>query len=291
MRESARKAGLIEGTPAETPAYETVNPPARPPVLCPGCPHRSTFYVLGKLKVPVNGDIGCYTLGMVPPLNAIHTTGCMGASIGVAHGAAMAGSKERHVAVIGDSTFFHSGVQALMNVAYNKSNVITIIMDNRITGMTGHQQNPGTGLTLQNQDTSELDLETLVRALGIQKVLSVEAYDVKLIEKTLKTWLQEDGPAVLITKHECALLPTQRKRYLPLEVNTDICNGCGICFRIGCPSISKSTQLDPQYGRPMAKIDPMLCTGCEICAQVCPRNAILFRAQILEKTETTQEAR
>ena len=165
--------------------------PPRPPTLCPGCPHRSSFFVLNKLKVPVNGDIGCYTLGVAPPLSTTDTCGCMGASIGVAHGAAVAGDKERHVAVVGDSTFFHSGIAPLINVAYNKSNVITIIMDNRVTGMTGHQENPGTGRTLQNLDTVSLDIEALVRACGISKVLTVEAYDVDLIEKTLRQWLRK----------------------------------------------------------------------------------------------------
>jgi indolepyruvate ferredoxin oxidoreductase alpha subunit len=290
VRESARKAGLIDGEAQAAPEFEVAAPPARPPVLCPGCPHRSTFYILNKMKVPVNGDIGCYTLGMVPPLSAIHTTGCMGASIGVAHGALRAGSKERHVAVIGDSTFFHSGIQNLMNVAYNKSNVITIIMDNRITAMTGHQQNPGTGLTLQNQPADMVDLEALVKAIGIEKVKTVEAYDVKAIETTLKSWANEEEPAVLITKHECALLPSQRKRYLPLKVNHDICNGCGLCLRIGCPSLSKSDRLDEKTGRQMAQIDVMLCTGCEICAQVCPRNAILFRNQVTELRDTAEKA-
>jgi len=206
----------------------------------------------------------------------------MGASIGVAHGASVAGDKERHVAVVGDSTFFHSGIAPLINVAYNKSNVITIIMDNRVTGMTGHQENPGTGKTLQNQETVSLDIQALVRACGITKVLTVEAYDVDLIEKTLRQWLKEDGPAVLITKEECALLPAARKRYISLEV-TDQCNGCTVCFRIGCPAITKSAELDPKYNRPLAEIDAALCTGCEICAQVCPRDAILFRNQMISK--------
>jgi indolepyruvate ferredoxin oxidoreductase, alpha subunit len=285
VRECARKAGLLLEDAEIPPQPLEVSAPPRPPVLCPGCPHRSTFYILGKLKVPVNGDIGCYTLGMVPPLNALHTCGCMGASIGVAHGAAVGGDKERHVAVIGDSTFFHTGIQGLINVAYNQSNVITIIMDNRITGMTGHQNNPGTGKTLQNKVTTEVELEPLVRACGIKKVLTVEAYEVKTIEITLKAWMSDNEPAVLITKHECALLPSQRQRYLPLEVKTDVCNGCGICFRIGCPSISKSELMDPKYNRPLSKIDPLLCTGCEICAQVCPRNAIFFRKEILARKE------
>ena len=280
VRLSAQKAGLLEYSENVEEKSLDLPLPARPPTLCPGCPHRSAFFVLSKLKVPVNGDIGCYTLGVAPPLSTIDTCGCMGASIGVAHGAAVAGDKERHVAVIGDSTFFHTGIPALINVAYNQSNVITIIMDNRVTGMTGHQENPGTGFTLQHQETVQLDIEMMVRACGIEKVLVVEAYEVEMIDKTLKKWMKEDGPAVMITKEECALLPSARKRYLPLLV-TDQCNGCTVCFRIGCPAILKSEELDPKYHRPLAIIDQELCTGCEICAQVCPRDAILFRDQVL----------
>ena len=259
--------------------------PGRPPILCPGCPHRSTFYVLHKLGIPVNGDIGCYTLGMGEPLDALHTAGCMGQSIGVAHGAAQAGDGERHVAVIGDSTFFHSGIPALLNVLYNQSNVITIIMDNRITGMTGHQENPGTGMTLQRKQTVEVDIERVVRSLGFteDRVATISAYEVKTLEKQLKAWLRQDGPFVLIAKEECALLPTVKPTYLPLEVG-ESCNGCTICFRIGCPSILKSEQLDPRTQRPLALIEASTCTGCEICAQVCPRDAILFREQVLEPT-------
>ena len=288
VRNYAKESGLINGDlPVQMPEINVEMPP-RPPSLCPGCPHRSSFYVLNKLKVPVNGDIGCYTLGIAPPLSAIDTIGCMGASIGVAHGAAVAGDPERHVAVIGDSTFFHSGISALINVAYNRSNVITIIMDNRVTGMTGHQENPGTGKTLQNMDTISVDIEAMVRTCGIEKVLTVEAFDVDTIEKTLKKWMKEDGPAVLITKEECALLPTARQRYMPLEV-TDQCNGCTVCFRIGCPAILKSEELDPKYNRPLAEIEASLCTGCEICAQVCPRDAILFRDQVKAKNQAGKE--
>ena len=172
-----------------------------------------------------------------------------------------------------------------MNVAYNRSNVITIIMDNRVTGMTGHQENPGTGHTLQGQKTVEVAIEPLVRAVGIEKVKTLPSYDTEGIEKTLKEWMKEDGPAVLITDEECALLPSARKRWVPLEVISEKCNGCTMCFRIGCPAILKSEELDPKYGRPLAEIDPALCTGCEICAQVCPRDAILFREQVLAKSE------
>jgi indolepyruvate ferredoxin oxidoreductase alpha subunit len=287
VRNSAQKAGLLEITEKKVEASINFPLPARPPTLCPGCPHRSSFYVLSKLKVPVNGDIGCYTLGVAPPLSTIDTCGCMGASICVAHGAAVAGDQERHVAVIGDSTFFHTGIPALINVAYNRSNVITVIMDNRVTGMTGHQDNPGTGFTLQHQATVQLDIEMLVRACGIEKVLTVEAFDVEIIEKTLKQWMKEDGPAVLITREECALLPSARKKYLPLLV-TDQCNGCTVCFRIGCPAILKSEDLDPKYHRPLAIIDQEVCTGCEICAQVCPRDAILFRDQVIAQRKSEE---
>jgi len=283
VRHSGQQAGLLPPLELRPLPASNSNLPARPPVLCPGCPHRSSFYVLHKLGVPVNGDIGCYTLGMVPPLNALHTVGCMGASIGVAHGAAVAGDQERHVAVIGDSTFFHSGIPALINVLYNKSNVITIIMDNRVTGMTGHQDNPGTGRTLQQKETKQIDIETLVRALGFERVATVEAYDVDAIEKLMKEWLKTDEPAVLITREECALLPSARSRWIPLEVIKEKCNGCTLCFRIGCPAILKSEELDPRMKRPLAEIDPLLCTGCEICAQICPRDAILFRDQILAR--------
>jgi indolepyruvate ferredoxin oxidoreductase, alpha subunit len=287
VRDSAYKAGLLATPPTEAIKVSAIDFPVRPPVLCPGCPHRGTYYILHKMGVPVNGDIGCYTLGIAPPLNTTDTCGCMGASIGVAHGAAIAGDKERHVAVIGDSTFFHTGIPALINVAYNHSNVITIIMDNRITGMTGHQENPGTGKTLQRKKAVQLDIEKLVHNLGIEHVLTVEAYDVDTIEKTLKTWMKMEEPAVLITREECALLPSARQRWMPLEV-TEKCNGCTVCFRVGCPAIIKSDVMDSKYNRPLAKIDPLLCTGCEICAQVCPRDAILFRQQILARNNETQ---
>jgi len=281
VRERAIAAGLLPSS-AQVPVARPDKGflPPRPPILCPGCPHRGVFYVMNKLKLVVNGDIGCYTLAFLPPLQALHTCGCMGASIGVAHGVAKAGIAERNVAVIGDSTFFHTGMPALLNVAYNQGNTITIILDNRTTAMTGHQQNPGTGYTLQGSKTTQVEFEALARAMGIQKVHTVDSYNLKEVETALKDCLAADEPAVIIARRECALMPEARKRWLPLRVDEDRCNGCGLCFRVGCPALVKSDVIDAKTGRPKARIDPLLCTGCEICAQVCARQAILFRTQL-----------
>jgi indolepyruvate ferredoxin oxidoreductase alpha subunit len=286
VRRAAAAAGLaVDRPPVGAAALDLPELPARPPVLCAGCPHRGVFQLLSKKKVPVAGDIGCYTLGLLPPLSAIHSCGCMGAGIGVAHGAAKAGIGERMVAVIGDSTFYHTGLPALANVAYNRSNVLTIILDNRTTAMTGHQSNPGTGLTLQHQDTGVIELEPLVRALGIRRVATVDSYDVAGLEKAYKELMAHDEPAVLVARRECALLPEIRKRWVALEVVEEACTGCGICFRIGCPAILKSEEMDAKSSKPLALIDADACTGCEVCAQVCPHDAILTRDQMREARE------
>ena len=287
VRESAIEAGLLpQSARVEVREPEKGPLPGRPPILCPGCPHRGVFYVAKKLKLVVNGDIGCYTLAFLPPLSALHTCGCMGASIGVAHGANTAlnakGAKKRNVAAIGDSTFFHTGMPALLNVAYNRGNTITIVLDNRTTAMTGHQDHPGTGRTLQGEETVAVKFEDLARAMGIEEVHVVDPYDLKGVEEALRACLAQDGPALIVARRECALLPEARERWMPLQVDEDRCNGCGLCFRVGCPALVKSQKLDEKTGRPKAWIDPLLCTGCEICAQVCARKAILFRAQLAE---------
>jgi indolepyruvate ferredoxin oxidoreductase alpha subunit len=220
VRESAIAAGLLpESAHIPLPSVDVGPLPSRQPVLCPGCPHRGTFYILNKLKVPVNGDIGCYTLGLIPPLSAIHSCGCMGASISVAHGAARAGSPERH-GCHRDSTIFHTGIPALINTVYNKSPVITIIMDNRVTGMTGHQENPGTGRTLQGQETTAIEIEPLVRACGIKHVKTVPAYAVDEIETTLKEFLQLEEPSVLTTG--TPWLPEVPQRWVPWKCGRNV---------------------------------------------------------------------
>ncbi len=292
VRDAAIAAGLLpDSSRVPTVAVDTSGLPVRPPVLCPGCPHRPVMSVLRKLKLTVMGDIGCYTLGTMPPLNAVHFCGCMGAGIGVAHGADIAHTRglgggqpsdEHYVAIIGDSTFFHTGLPALLNVVYNKSRVITVIMDNRSTAMTGHQQNPGTGFTLQGQATAAIELEPLVRAMGIpaEAVHTVDSYDVAAVEDVFKKSLAIDGPSVIITRRECALLPAVRKQYVPLSVNTDLCIACGTCLRLGCPALSQGEEIYEKTGKRKSQIDPLLCTGCEVCAQVCPKSAIRFRSQV-----------
>jgi indolepyruvate ferredoxin oxidoreductase alpha subunit len=288
VRQSAIQAGLLPAIPPSPSPSEGREKgdrrlPARPPLLCPGCPHRGVFVTTNKLKLVVNGDIGCYTLGFLPPLSALHTCGCMGASIGQAHGVSKAGITQKHVAVIGDSTFFHTGMPALLNVAYNQGDTVIIILDNRTTAMTGHQQHPGTGTTLMGQPTFAVEFEALAQAMGISRVHTVDPYDLEEVERALRNCLEAEGPAVVVSRRECALLPKARRQWMTLAVNEERCNGCGLCFKVGCPAIVKSDRLDEKTERAKAWIDPMLCTGCEICAQVCARKAILFRDEMVKE--------
>ena len=237
--------------------------PARPPVMCAGCPHRGLFYTLKKNKCTVLGDIGCYTLGAVPPLGAIEMTLCMGASIGALHGfnkVRGAESEGHTVAVIGDSTFMHSGMTGLANIAYNQSNSTVIIVDNSITGMTGHQQNPTTGYNIKGDPAGKIDLEKLCHAMGIERVRVVDPYDLAECDKVLKEELAAAEPSVIISRRPCALLKCV-KHDPPLKVNTDKCIGCKSCMRIGCPAISIKN------GK--AHVDNTLCVGCNVCSQLC----------------------
>ncbi|MBQ6342876.1 MAG: indolepyruvate ferredoxin oxidoreductase subunit alpha [Anaerolineaceae bacterium] len=242
--------------------------PARPPVMCAGCPHRGLFYTLKKLNLTVLGDIGCYTLGAAAPLSAIDTTICMGASVSGIHGYNKASNElnaGKTVAVIGDSTFMHSGVTGLINIAYNESNSTVIILDNSITGMTGHQQNPTTGINLKGDPAGKINLEKLCESIGIPSIRVIDPYNLKECEDVIKEELAKDCPSVIISRRPCALLKYV-KHPGPIAVNREKCVGCKSCMRVGCPAISMKD------GK--AIIDNTLCTGCRVCTQLCRVNAI-----------------
>ena len=243
-------------------ALEDAIPP-RPPVMCAGCPHRGLFYTLAKNKCTVLGDIGCYTLGAVAPLNAMEMTLCMGASISGIHGFNKAlgeKSEGKTVAVIGDSTFMHSGMTGLANIAYNQSNSTVIILDNSITGMTGHQQNPTTGYNIKGDPAGKIDLESLCRAMGFKRVRVVDPYNLKECDQAVKEELSADEASVIISRRPCALLKYVKHK-APLAVNKDKCIGCKSCMKIGCPAISM------KEGK--AHVDNTLCVGCGVCEQMC----------------------
>ncbi len=242
--------------------------PVRPPVLCPGCPHRGMFYVLKKLGVTVNGDIGCYTLGSAAPLSAMDTTVCMGYSVSGIHGFMKASETNgRSVAVIGDSTFIHSGITGLINIAYNKSNSVVIVLDNSITGMTGHQQNPTTGVTLKGDMTTSVNLEALCAAVGINRVIEVDPHDIEKAEAVVKESLEADEPTVIIARRPCIMI---KKAVIkkPLVIDPDKCKSCKACMKIGCPAISINKETKK------AGIDDTLCVGCELCTKMCNFDAI-----------------
>lgn len=243
--------------------------PGRPPVMCAGCPHRGVFYVLNKLKVRVSADIGCYTLGAQPPLAAVDSVLCMGASIGIAHGIEKATDREmakKTVAVIGDSTFVHSGITGLVDAVYNKGNMTLIILDNSTTGMTGHQDNPATGVTIRGEQTHALDLEKLSYACGVKTVRKVDAYDIVEVEKVLKEELDKDGVSVIIAKRPCALL-TRKLSEKVVSVDPEKCRKCNACMRIGCPAIQKAPE-------GYIVIDKASCNGCGVCLNMCKFSAM-----------------
>ena len=254
----------------------------RPPGLCAGCPHRGFFYELGKRKnVMISGDIGCYTLGFAPPYNAMDTVVCMGASLSTAHGAQKVfdmkdDNKMRVVGVLGDSTFFHTGINSLLDVVYNNGNSISVILDNRITGMTGHQQNPGTGYTLQGDITNEVDIEGLVKACGVKHIRNIDPNNLKEVKETLDWAFKLDEPSVIITRWPCVLKKFSKQDIEEFNnpftskcsVEHDSCIGCKMCMKTGCPAISFDKDIKK------TNIDKNQCVGCNVCSQVCPKNAI-----------------
>ena len=261
---------LAEKLGEEVPTYYSLeeNLPGRPPLMCAGCPHRGLFYTLSKNKCTVIGDIGCYTLGAAAPLNAMDMNLCMGASVSSLHGFNKAmGEKgeKKTVGVIGDSTFMHSGMTGLANIAYNQSNSTVIILDNSITGMTGHQQNPTTGYNIKGDPAGKIDLESLCRAMSINRVVVVDPYDLEECDRVLKEELAAEEPSVIISRRPCALLKYV-KHNLPLHVDEEKCIGCKSCMRLGCPALSV------RNGK--AEIDTTQCVGCNVCTQMCKFDAL-----------------
>ena len=260
-----KKAVLGENAPEIQTAGEPI--PVRPPVMCAGCPHRGTFYVLKKLGLVVSGDIGCYTLGAALPLQSVDTTICMGASVSAAHGMAKARGAEfnkKLVSVIGDSTFMHSGITGLVDIVYNKGNNTVIILDNSITGMTGHQENPTTGRTIRGEETKQVDLIKLCEAVGIEHITVCDPFDVKKFEEVVKTETEREEPSVIIAQRPCALLKSVK--YVGKCKITDKCKNCKMCMKLGCPAITLKD------GKVV--IDSTQCNGCGLCINVCPFNAI-----------------
>lgn len=259
---------LILGEKPESIALDT-EIPVRPPVMCCGCPHRGLFYALKKAKVYVSGDIGCYTLGASAPLAMMDTCVCMGASVSALHGYNKAGGKEtekKSVAVIGDSTFMHSGVTGLINIAYNATNSVVVILDNSITGMTGHQQNPTTGFNIKGDPAAAVDLESLCRAVGINRVKVVDPYKINETLQVIKEELEVEEPSVVISRRPCALLKYVKHKPA-LKIDSEKCIGCKMCLSIGCPAISIKNK--------KAVIDNTQCVGCGVCAELCNKSAIV----------------
>jgi indolepyruvate ferredoxin oxidoreductase alpha subunit len=270
VRAGLAKAGLMEAAP---PALSLdIEPMARPPVLCPGCPHTATFLALRGLSARVAGDIGCYTLAAVEPLRSIDTTVCMGASIANATGMALSGTESKPiVATIGDSTFLHSGIPPLIDAVYHQANITVVILDNGITAMTGGQHHPGTGRTLRGAQAPKVDYETLARAVGVGFVRTVDPYEVGRLYQALREAIAFKGVAVVIAQRPCVLDPVKIKG-TPLSVNVANCVACQSCMNLGCPSITWAEEVHD--GRHKVKIDTATCIGCTVCAQVCPSDCI-----------------
>lgn len=261
-----RLAVEINGGAPMHPKEAVGNLPARPPVLCPGCSHRGVFYALNRLKATVMGDIGCYSLGAFPPLSAMDTIVCMGASIGNAHGMQKAGQGGRVAAIIGDSTFFHSGITGLLNVVYNRGASTTVVLDNRTTAMTGHQENPGTGKTLMGVPTTETLVEDVARGVGVERVRVIDPYDLEETYNVIKEELDSPEPSVIVSKRAC-VLGAKTKITQQYCVDLDTCKACGACLKLGCPAIEVVDGDDPKKRK--VRINQVLCVGCGMCVQVC----------------------
>lgn len=267
VRRKFIEAGVLPAQPAaENPVEGLPAASPRPPVLCPGCPHRGVFYTLRQLKLTVTGDIGCYTLGGLPPLEGIDSCVCMGASIGMSHGIdrAIPGLKGKTVAVIGDSTFLHSGITGLLNTVYNGSDTTVIILDNRTTAMTGHQDHPATGRTLKGREAPQVDLTMLCKSLGVPRVEVVDPLDMSKLKEVVQAEVAAYGPSVIIARRPCALLKRETKP--AVTVDREKCNGCKTCLRLSCPAISVTDK--------KSAVDPNLCVGCNLCVQVCKTGAM-----------------
>ena len=242
------------------PVPEAADLPARPPVLCPGCPHRSIFYALGKHDVVVTGDIGCYSLGVFPPLARIDTILCMGGGVSMAQGFQKAGEPKKIVGIVGDSTFFHSGITGLLDIAYNRGTATIIVVDNRTTAMTGHQDHPGTGVTLMGETTISASIEDIGRACGIKRVRTVDPYDLATTMKVLKEEIEADEPSLIISRAPC-LLSERNPVECTYSVDSEKCKECGLCLKLGCPAM--------EGGGGAPRINQHLCQGCGVCVQVC----------------------
>jgi len=275
-RLSAARAAM-EGAPApETgPVAEAKDLPVRPPVLCPGCPHRGVFYGLGRLDVIVTGDIGCYSLGTFQPLDRMDTILCMGAGISMAQGMEKAGERRPVVGMVGDSTFFHSGVTGLLDIAYNRGASTIIVVDNHTTAMTGHQDHPGTGRTLMGESVPKISIEALGRACGFNRVRVIDPYNLDETLSALRDETQVKEPSLIISRAPCALRGVPDTAG-PMEIDPEACVHCGRCLKLGCPAL----ELGEKNGQP--RINELLCAGCGMCVQVCRRNAISVRKEVQE---------
>ncbi len=274
----AALAAAVAGKDAPSPPAPLRGLPPRPPVLCPGCSHRGVFDSLHRLGATVTGDIGCYSLGAFAPLSAMDTVVCMGASVTAAHGMEKAGRTGRLAAVIGDSTFFHSGITGLLNMVYNRSRGTVVVLDNETTAMTGHQEHPGTGRTLQGQKTPKVAIEDVARGLGVRRVRVVDPYDLEATHAALKEEMDAPEPSVVVCRRPC-ILGARVKVEHRYAIDADRCSGCAVCLRLGCPALETSEDLAAKTGKPKARINAVLCAGCGLCVQVCRFDAVREEAR------------